>query len=71
MTPEQLHGQLQQIEEENKKLKAARKYRVELMADAVKTIEECRYFIQLDLTISANTDQYMEKAAQLRALLKK
>jgi len=72
MTPEELQKELTGLSKENKKLKTMRKYRVDRMIEFQQAIDDYRHDIQhIDQIISANTDQYLEKAAQLRALLKK
>jgi hypothetical protein len=72
MTPEELQKELTGLSEENKKLKAARAYRVERMAEFQQAIQDYRHDIQdIDRIVSANTSKYQERAAQLRALSKK
>jgi hypothetical protein len=67
-----MQEQLRGLSAENKKLKSMRKYRVERIAEAIATIQQYREDIQnIDQIISANTDQYLETAAQLRAALTK
>ena len=72
MTPQEMNEQLLGLSEENKKLKKARKYRVDRMSELIKQITDHRQQIQhIDQIISANTDKYLETAAQLRAALTK
>jgi hypothetical protein len=67
-----MNGRLREIEEENKKLKVARNYRVERMAEYQQYIQEYRHQIQqIDNLIAANTDTYLNTSAQLRAMNKK
>lgn len=69
MTPEQMQQQLNDISAENKKLKAARKYRTDAMAGFIQQIEQFRKDIQqIDSIISVNTERYMQTAEQLRSI---
>ncbi len=68
----EMNCQLREIEEENKKLKVARNYRVERMAEYQQYIQEYRHQIQqIDNLIAANTNTYLNTSAKLRAMNKK
>lgn len=72
MTPQEMQEQLRGLSEENEKLKKGRKYRVDRMSELIQQITDYRHDIQhIDQIISANTDKYLETAAQLRAALTK
>jgi hypothetical protein len=67
-----MQEQLRGLSEENEKLKKGRKYRVDRMSELIQQITDYRHDIQhIDQIISANTDKYLETAAQLRAALTK
>ena len=72
MTPQEMQEQLRGLSEENEKLKKGRKYRVDRMSELIQQITDYRHDIEhIDQIISANTDKYLETAAQLRAALTK
>lgn len=72
MTPQEMNEQLRGLSRENKKLKTMRKYRVDRIEEYNQAIQDYRHDIQnIDQIISANTDKYIETAAQLRAALTK